>query len=222
MRLDPHSPTDFTYFLGLAQLGLEQFEEAATSFETVIKLNPDDSFPLVALAVAYGHLGRKEEAASAIAHVDALRIGSGDKPMALTHHPWLGYRTVKDLERVRKGLRLAGVPETLYKGEFAERNRLTADEIRALFFGHRLHGRTVWTSSEHAASITPDGVVTASGDWGTINGDIAEFEGDRLCFKSTYVRRCIMILRIPGGTKAKENEYLWISGGREFTFSQVE
>jgi adenylate cyclase len=55
MRLDPHSPTDFTYFLGLAQLGLEQFEEAATSFETVIKLNPDDSFPLVALAVAYGH-----------------------------------------------------------------------------------------------------------------------------------------------------------------------
>jgi adenylate cyclase len=114
------------------------------------------------------------------------------------------------------------VPETLYKGELAERNRLTADEIRALFFGHRLHGRTVWTSSEHAASITPDGVVTASGDWGTINGDIAEFEGDRLCFKSTYVRRCIMILRIPGGTKAKENEYLWISGGREFTFSQVE
>src|SRR5262249_32283277 len=96
---------------------------------------------------------------------------------------------------------------------------LTADEIRALFFGHRLHGRTVWTSSEHAASITPDGVVTASGDWGTMNEGIAEFEGDRLCFKqssSSMPWQCIIILRIPGGTKAKENEYLWISGGREF------
>jgi hypothetical protein len=33
---------------------------------------------------------------------------------------------------------------------------------------------------------------------------------------------CIQILRIPGGTRTKENEYLWVARGREYTFSQVE
>jgi hypothetical protein len=45
------------------------------------------------------------------------------------------------------------VPEALFKGDFADRNRLTPDEIRALVFGHRLHGRTIWSSYEHAALI---------------------------------------------------------------------
>ena len=223
MRLDPYAPADFTYFLGLAQLSLERFDEAAASFETATKLNPENETPFIALGIAYAYLGRLEEAKAAIAHFTSITVGYGWKPLALTEHPWLGYRVPKDVERVRKGLRLAGVPETLYRGEYAERNGLTAGEVRELLFGHRLHGRTIYPSGEHAAAITKEGAVTASGDWGTITDGVSEFEDDRLCVEQgDYLRICIQILRIPGGTRTKENEYLWIARGREYTFSQVE
>jgi TolB-like protein/class 3 adenylate cyclase/Tfp pilus assembly protein PilF len=225
MRLDPRHPADFHYFLGLAQFALENFDEAAVSFENATRLNRDNEYPFAALGATYGYLGRKREAQSAIARFDDIWVERGDVPLTIDSMPRLGFLTRAHLKRLRTGFRLAGVPETMLSSEFAGRNQLTTDEIRALLFGHRLHGRRLWLEEEHAASVTAEGVAEMSGDWvlggGHTTDGIAVFDGDALCLKFGVINYCGPVLRNPGGRKAKENEFIWLLG-QPFTFSQVE
>jgi TolB-like protein/class 3 adenylate cyclase/Tfp pilus assembly protein PilF len=225
MRLDPRHPPDFYYFLGVAQFSLENFDDAAASLEIATRLNRDNEYPFAALAAAYGHLGRNQDAKSAIARYNDIWVGRGDLPVTIDDMPRLGFFRGVDLQRLRTGFRLAGVPDSLFGSEFAVRSRLTADEIRRLFFGHRLHGRRLWRDETHAASVTADGVAEMSGNWvsggGRLTGGIARFEGDELCLRFGVVSYCGLVLRNPGGTRAKENEFIWLLGAG-FTFSQVE
>jgi hypothetical protein len=226
MRLDPHHPPIFDYLLGSAQFGMENFEEAARFFATATKRNPDYEYAFVGLAAAYGHLGRKQDAFSAIARYNDLRVGRGGVPITISTAPRGGFIRSADLERFRDGLRLAGVPELLSIGEFARQNRLTVDEVRTLIFGHRLHGRPLWTGEERDASVTPDGAVALSGDWGLLGGGpltggSARFDGDQLCYRFDLVSYCGDVFRNPGGTRAKENEFIWYNG-EAFTFSPIE
>jgi TolB-like protein/Tfp pilus assembly protein PilF len=226
MRLDPHYPPIFDYLLGSAQFGMESFEAAAGSFATAIQHNPDYEYALAGLAAAYGHLGRSQDAASAIARYNDLRVGRGGVPLTVGTAPRCGFVRSADVERLRDGLRLAGVPEFLSIGEFATQNRLTAGEIRRLVFGRRLHGRSLWTGEERVASITSNGIVGLSGDWGLLGGGpltggTVRFEGDRLCYKFDLVSYCGDLFRNPGGTMAKENELIWYNGDA-FTFSSID
>jgi adenylate cyclase len=224
--LDPHYPPMFDYFLGSAQFAMGNFEEAAASFATATRLNPDYEYAYVALAAVDGQLGRKQDAASAIARYNALRVMRGGVPLPIGTATMGGFTVRDGIQRLWAGLRLAGVPEFLFSGEFAARNRLTTGEIRTLIFGHRLHGRSLWHGEERFASVTTDGVVALSGDWGLL-GDgpwtsgSADFEGDRLCYKFRLIRYCGDVLRNPGGTRSKENEFIWYNG-EAFTFSTVE
>ena len=168
MRLDPHYPSEYVHFLGLAQFALEQYDAAAASFGTAIKLNPEDEWPFAALAATYGHLGRKDEAAETLARFNQLRINRAHMPLTIDEMPWLGF-TDSDFQRLADGFRLAGAPEDLSSGELAGFPRLTPGEVRALFLGHRLHGRNI-AGEGRAASIAPDGVPTWTGDWGSVTG----------------------------------------------------
>jgi hypothetical protein len=103
---------------------------------------------------------------------------------------------------------------------------LTVDEVRTLIFGHRLHGRSLWTGEERDASITSDGVAALSGDWGLLgggplSGGNVRFDGDRLCYQFDLVSYCGDVLRNPGGTRAKANEFIWFNG-EPFTFSPMD
>ena len=226
MRRDPHYPPIFDYFLGSAQFAMENFEEAAGSFATATRRNPDYEYAFAGLAGAYGHLGRKQDAASAIARYNDLRVGRGGVPLTIGTAPSCGFTRSADVLRLLNGLRLAGVPKLLSSGEFATQNRLTADEIRTLIFGHRLHGRSLWTGEERVASVTRDGVVALSGDWGLLGGSpltggSPRFDGEQLCYKFDLVSYCGDVFRNPGGTRAKENEFIWYTG-QAFTFSPIE
>ena len=125
---------------------------------------------------------------------------------------------------------MAGVPEYCSNGEFADQNRLTADEVRSLMFGHRLHGRSKEAgrfveSVERAAIFTTDGIVSMSGDWVSgilpLTGGTARFKGNELCTQFGSQIYCGAVLRNPGGTRAKENEFIWHTS-EAFTGSQVE
>jgi adenylate cyclase len=225
MRLDPHYSAVFTYLLGLAQFALEHYDEAAASFETVTRLNPDDEYPFAVLAATYGHLGRKADAVSAVARFNRLRVSRGNVPITIPTMPWLDFIRRVDVERVRQGLRLAGVPAVLSSGEFAEQNKLTADEVRLLFTGHRLHGHSPSTGEERAASLTTNGIAAMSGDWviggSSLTGGAARFQGDELCFIFGFMSYCGVVLRNPGGTRAMENEFIWHFGS-PYPFSQVD
>ena len=163
---------------------------------------------------------------SAIARYDDLRVRRGGVPLTIGTAPSCGFTIRADVQRLRDGLRLAGVPEFLSSGEFAAQNRLAVDEIRALIFGHRLRGRSPWSGEERVASVSSDGVVALSGDWGLLGGGpltggSVRFGDDQLCYKFDLVSYCGDVLRNPGGTKAKENEFIWYSG-EAFTFSPIE
>ena len=122
-------------------------------------------------------------------------------------------------ERVVKGLLLAGMPFNAFDEEYAAKYQLHADEIRALFLGHTVHGRNLANATQHSAAVSVEGVASMSGDWGEISGGTFHMEGELLCLlPADGTRYCGNVFRIPGGTKAKENEYYWRGG----TFSQTE
>ncbi len=234
IRLDPHSPSFFMYVLGLTEFSLENFEAAAAAAESSTRLNPDDDGSFLLLASIYGHLGRQQDARAAIARYNEIIVARGGVALTISSLspcsacPSLYLSKPADSGRLYEGLRLAGVSEAVIAGTFSAKNLLTASEVQALFFGHRLHGRTFESGEEHAATITTDGVATLTGDWastggGTMAGSAVRFEGDEVCFLwSDTVKQCGSVLRNPGGLRAKENEFIWYHGDGAFTFSQVE
>lgn len=222
MRLDPHSPPYFFFVLGLAQFSRGQFAEAATSLERVVQFSPDAEC-LLLLASAYAHLGRHKDALSAVARFNDTRLRHGDVPVTMANAPTFDYTRWADLKRLRDGLDLAGVPKSEAGNGFVAMNRLSADAVRELFLGHRLHGRTAATGEEHAASITAEGTVTLSGDWGAVINGKVEADDAGVCYVwSGGVRFCGTVVRNPKGTRATETELIWIDARGAFPFSQVE
>jgi adenylate cyclase len=223
MRLDPHYPPMFSHILGLVQFSAAEYEPAARSLERATKLNPKDEYSLLALAAVRGYLGRQSEAKNAVERYNAIRVERGDVPLTIALMPNLFLAPYALNAELMKGLRLAGVPEQLRGSDFAIKNRLEANEIRDLFFGHQLHGRSVDKGNEHAATITIGGIATISGDWGEMTAATSRFKGDDICFTETGAGSfCASILRNPGGTRSVENEYIWLDRTGTFPFSQIK
>ncbi|MCK5363889.1 MAG: hypothetical protein KAR22_13020, partial [Gammaproteobacteria bacterium] len=80
MRLDPHHPPSYLITFGAAQFGMEQYGDAAATFERAVKRNPDNELPRIYLASSYGHLGRIKDGDAAIESANDLRasLGMGD------------------------------------------------------------------------------------------------------------------------------------------------
>jgi tetratricopeptide (TPR) repeat protein len=220
LRLDPSPPSSFDYILGRALFALEQFEAAATSAERATRLNSDEDYAFLLLAATYGHLGRKAEAMAAVARFNELRIHRGFIPTAIDTAPSMSMRLDSDIKRFHDGLRMAGVPESLFDpdGEFASQNRLNAEEAQRLLVGHKLRGRSIWSGELYTESTTADGLSTRSGAWGNFSGLKLQATDGQVCFK----KLCGSVFRNPGGLVSKENEYIWYDGSGTFTFSQIE
>ena len=131
MRLDPHYPSEFLVWLGLAQFGEKRFKEAAESLRSATRRNPADDIGLILLAAADGHLGREADAKSAIAalndlrakrkiHLEGLRAKGIEigidvflpGPYTLEDVDQWPFKERADRERLRAGLKKAGVPAT--------------------------------------------------------------------------------------------------------------
>jgi tetratricopeptide (TPR) repeat protein len=111
MRLDPHYPPVYLVILGWAQFNMERFEEAAATLEQATKRNPDNEWGFIYLAATYGQLGRVQEAKSAIETFNGLRAKAGwSRPYTLQHLRGWDFKEQTDRERLREGLRQAGVP----------------------------------------------------------------------------------------------------------------
>lgn len=112
MRLDPHYPPDFLYNLGKAQFHMERYDDAIATLEEVKRRYPDYDLVFFYLAATYGHLGREQEAKSAIKTFYERMAKSGFR--FIQSLQWINtfpFKERKDAERLRKGLRIAGVPE---------------------------------------------------------------------------------------------------------------
>jgi adenylate cyclase len=128
MRLDPRYPYEYLFWLGLAQFNMEQFEQAAETLQEATQGNPEDDRALILLASAYGHLGRVEEAQFAVQAQNLVRERRSSErpdsdglkegiesfllgPYALEDVDLWLFQESGDRQRLREGLRIAGVPE---------------------------------------------------------------------------------------------------------------
>jgi adenylate cyclase len=114
MRIDPNYPPSYSFILGLAQFGLDQFEEAAKSFENATRRNPRYSQAFLLLGATYGHLNRQAEGKAAIATCNSLLAQDGHAPLTIAAAMGAYRRNFmqpKDTERLAQGLRQAGVPD---------------------------------------------------------------------------------------------------------------
>jgi TolB-like protein len=110
MRFDPNYPPEYLHWLGVAQFGMERFEEAATTLEEAIRRSSYTETPLW-LAATYGHLGRVQEAMNAIKMFDEHKAKTGwffYLDLEFVNIWWL--KEQADIKRLRKGLAIAGVP----------------------------------------------------------------------------------------------------------------
>jgi TolB-like protein/class 3 adenylate cyclase len=112
MRLDPHYPPDYLYFLGKAQFFMGRYDDAVATLEEVNRRYPDYTWAFLYLAATYGNLGRKQEAKSAIETFNERMAKAGSSIMrSLQGVNVFPFKERKDVERLREGLRNAGVPE---------------------------------------------------------------------------------------------------------------
>jgi adenylate cyclase len=112
MRLDPHNPPDYLYFLGKAQFFMGRYDDALATLEEVNRRNPDSDWAFFYLAATYGHLGREQEAKSAIKTFNERMTKAGSRTiLSLQWIDAFPFKERKDAERLREGLRIGGVPE---------------------------------------------------------------------------------------------------------------
>jgi tetratricopeptide (TPR) repeat protein len=112
MRLDPHYPAYYLFVLGMAHFGAEQFAKAVTLFNRALNRNPQNYVPLIPLAAAHAHLGRKQEAKSVIEELK--KVVPGFTIQFLDESFLFRYKNTKDQHRLSEGLSTAGVPKTIY------------------------------------------------------------------------------------------------------------
>jgi adenylate cyclase len=223
MRLDPHPPALFVFYRGLTQFSLERFAAAATDFEAAHRRDPDHTWSALYLAASYGLSDRKQEGSAMLAVHDAAAVRRGGIPFVIDQLIWKTTAVhPPETHRLIAGLLRVGAPKWYADPRF-DAHKLRPADIDQLFFGHRLHGRRFESGVEYGASVTADGTAIMFGEWGVGSG-VAQLEGDGLCFVWTSgTTNCATIFRNPGGTKEKENEFIWFSHQRgEYAFSQVD
>jgi rhodanese-related sulfurtransferase len=141
MRLDPHLADEYLFWLGLAQFGMERYEDAAETLTKAAQSDPDDARNLIVLAATYGHLARVPEAKLAVDKANGLRRERRERlhdagirerlrdagielgvdfflagPYTQKDVDLWPFKEEADRARLRKGLGLAGLPEA-GKGE---------------------------------------------------------------------------------------------------------
>ena len=116
IRIDPHHPPGYLTILGAAKFGMQNYEEAATTFERASKRNSDNELPRIYLAASYGHLGNIDNAEEVIESTNFLRATRGRGPLSLRPAPMANAGLLWDQidlnafgdkvlrERVRSGL----------------------------------------------------------------------------------------------------------------------
>jgi len=114
MRLDPHSPPDYLYQLGKARFFMGRYDDALATLEEVKRRFPDYDWTFFYLAATYGQLSREQEAKSAIKTFNERMTEAGASlNISLQWIDLWPFKEHKDIERLREGLRIAGVPEQL-------------------------------------------------------------------------------------------------------------
>jgi adenylate cyclase len=234
MRLDPHNPSRYLVYLGVAHFCMGEFQEAVSLVEKAFRLNPENAPSWVSwLASFYASVDRDQEARALIEtiKIDAVKaMGVG----AFNLRFFMNAKPFKDravAEQLANGLVKAGVPPAKIPGGYFpafKENQLTGEEIRNLLFGSRITGyifypQQFWVKFSENGEMTWNGPSIGGGL--TIERGKSRIEGDTICWQ--YEKRfggveyCATIFRYPGGSYEGKGEYFWCTDFGFGTFSVV-
>ena len=224
MRLDPLYPPHYAFHLGMSRFVMGRFELAAAPLEEARGRVPDHRGALTFLVATYGFLGRPDDAASALDQLQRLAVNAlvnwRLSTTVLEANIW-PFKDPADLERLRQGLRLGGMPEFQDEWGLRRADRLAGAEIRELAFGRTHQGRHPVSGLAFTITRTADGRFTAQGLWSDTG--VSRIVGHRLCNAWTKYRpSCAVIYRNPGGTPGERNDYLLVQRSGAFPFSVTE
>jgi TolB-like protein/class 3 adenylate cyclase len=212
MLLDPRNLAFPLGVQGQAHFCMEQFDEAVSLMERALKLNPNRTGFASTLAAAYAHLGRNQEARSALEIYTKPWLNPANLQRVMYYYP---FKSLTDADRFADGLLKAGLPgEPSGYYKVLEENRLTGEEIRDLFFGHTQTG--LWAGKQPwAISRTRDGKASLLIDSKVIQSGKSWIEGDILChqWKKGWegLKYYMTVFRNPEGTSQKKDEYIVIT-----------
>ena len=239
LRVDPREFQWTTALRGLAEFALEHYADAAASLEqTLAGPAPNRYDNLLPLMAAYGKLGAAEKANALRKQLDAYSLAYGDGEMtALLAAQHIPYTRPEDAVRFEEGLVRSGIPELPFDFDPASRDRLSADEMHALIYGHTVTGQVLQLGSAVDPKLALDykiGVpwsVTVSADgsavsyvWGEVRnrGGHIHHEPGRDCFYFSYEKACAVVFRNPSGSRETRNEYYWLHHWYKIAFSVTD
>ena len=107
MRLSPQYMTTLLYFFAFANLWMNKLSAAQEAAEEYLRIEPDEPYAYMCLAVIHGFLGRTDEAAKVIFQLRERVPEFGIKNIVLSQR----YREQEKLDRIVNILRTAGLPE---------------------------------------------------------------------------------------------------------------
>jgi TolB-like protein/Tfp pilus assembly protein PilF len=121
IRLNPHYPAYYLWWVGLAQFSLEHYEEAVTSYERLLERSPKSS--VMILAASHAYLSRQQEAADVFTKYLHMRGNTGPGVPAENFLKYYPFKDSKDADRFVDGLLKAGLPRPwnpVYRGHYDE------------------------------------------------------------------------------------------------------
>jgi class 3 adenylate cyclase/TolB-like protein len=173
------------------------------------------------MAASYVRLGRLEEAQATMKR--ALEMEPWTQLHARNDNLSKPYKDPTIFERELADLVQAGLPELPFGYDAKAKDRLTAEEIRALIFGHTLRGRDGTNGADFTYTIARDGALSASGDFGPDTATVISLESNLICYRWTdWGPSCGAVFRNPGGSADRQDEYVLVEACCESRFSVIK
>lgn len=221
VQLDPRYADYGCDVEGLIRFTEEQFGDAAATWGDCVAEYPSDLSTRLLLVAALGHRGLGADARVQYAKADEVTTAGRRPPYSLlSSYADFPMQDGADAERLRDGLRQAGVPELPFGYDMASRERLTRAEVEKLLFGHTARARNldsgvtcVWRHAIDGAPVADCGKVPDT-------GSVPIFDGDVACYWWTGTGpSCVAYFRNPDGTSAERNEFLAVTPDNRWAFS---
>jgi adenylate cyclase len=221
-RLDPTLPRN-TRLLAWAYYLKGEYERSLEAAKTHAKLSRKlSSEAYWFMAASYSALDRIPEAQAAVKTM--LEMDPRLTQVRVRGHDiTFPYKDRTQLEGELADLAQAGLPELPFGYDAKTGDRLTADEVKALLFGHTIRGRDIKTSEIFTDVFAADGALTETADWGPDTGTVAYLEKSLICYSNEeWGGNCGAIFRNPGGKPERQDEYVWVFACCELYFSVIK
>jgi adenylate cyclase len=105
MRLNPFYPFYYPHYIGMANMAMRRFDEAAVAFKRSIVRNPEALWPHVFIAACYSHLGDAGRAAGHLAEIRRINPDFSTESLLEV----LPYKNSADIDLLVEGLNKAGL-----------------------------------------------------------------------------------------------------------------